>query len=255
VFFSGATRVDKSRFQQEIIEWWNSGNIKVNGLNDEYLLSEEAAIKQQLEELKSRVIQLHSGILCLKRCSSLSYLLHKMYEIRVELEQLEHGLLQNHLKCCISPNLKVPAEVVLALSKLSEKRHGVIIAIEHEDNLDDHLQGGVTINAAVSAPILENIFYPGSPLHDGAMIIRDSKIRKVNVLLPLAPHTPELEALGLGSRHRAALGLSQVSDALIIVVSEEKGWISMAFQGQLYPNLGTFALLEKIADNREDGAR
>jgi DNA integrity scanning protein DisA with diadenylate cyclase activity len=211
-------------------------------------MEEEAVITRQLEELKSRVIQLHDCIPGLKRCSRLSDHLQKMYEIRVELNQFEQGLLQTHLKCCISPNLKVPAEVVLALSKLSQKRHGAIIAIEHEDNLDGHLQGGVAIDAAVRAPILENIFYPGSPLHDGAMIIRDSKIRKVNVLLPLAPHTPELEALVLGSRHRAALGLSQVSDALIIVVSEEKGWISMAFQGQLYPNLGTFALFEKIAE-------
>jgi DNA integrity scanning protein DisA with diadenylate cyclase activity len=191
----------------------------------------------------------------MKQCSCLIGLLQKMYEIRVELKQLEQGLLQTHLKCCISSKIKVPAEVVLALSKLSEKRHGVIIVIEHEDNLEDHLQGGVIIDAAVSAPILENIFYPGSPLHDGAMIIRNSKIRKVNVLLPLAPHTPELEALGLGSRHRAALGLSQVSDALIIVVSEEKGWISIAFQGQLYPNLGTFALLDTIGDGMADIAR
>ncbi len=218
-------------------------------------MSEEAAIKQQLEELKSRVTQLHDAIPCLKQCSRLSDLLQKMYEIRVGLNQLEQDLLQTHLKCCISPSIKVPGEVVLALAELSKKRHGVIIAIEHEDNLDEHLQGGVVIDAVVSAPILENIFYPGSPLHDGAVIIRDSKIRKVNVLLPLAPHTSELEALGLGSRHRAALGLSQVSDALIIVVSEEKGWISMALQGQLYPNLGTFALLEKLGDSRDDGAR
>mgnify|MGYP001819134159 FL=1 len=218
-------------------------------------MSEEAAIREQLEELRSRVTQLHDDIPCLKQCPRLSDLLQKMYEIRVGLSQLEQDLLQNHLKCCISPNIKVPGEVVLALSKLSEKRHGAIIAIEHEDNLDDHLRGGVIIDAAVSAPILENIFYPGSPLHDGAMIIRDSKIRKVNVILPLATHTAELEALGLGSRHRAALGLSQVSDALIIVVSEEKGWISMALQGQLYPNLGTFALLEQLADSWEDGAR
>lgn len=214
-------------------------------------MSEEAAIREQLEELRSRVTQLHDDIPCLKQCPRLSDLLQKMYEIRVGLSQLEQDLLQNHLKCCISPNIKVPGEVVLALSKLSEKRHGAIIAIEHEDNLDDHLRGGVIIDAAVSAPILENIFYPGSPLHDGAMIIRDSKIRKVNVILPLATHTAELEALGLGSRHRAALGLSQVSDALIIVVSEEKGWISMALQGQLYPNLGTFALLEKLGDSKE----
>ena len=209
----------------------------MNGLNDEYLMSEEAAIKQQLEELKSRVTKLHNDIPYLKQCPRLSDLLQKMYEIRVGLNQLEQDLLQTHLKCCISPNIKVPGEVVIALSKLSNRRHGAIIVMEHEDNLNDHLQGGVIIDAAVSAPILENIFYPGSPLHDGAAIIRDSKIRKVNVLLPLAPHTSELEALGLGSRHRAALGLSQVSDALIIVVSEEKGWISMALQGQLYPNL------------------
>ncbi len=226
----------------------------MNALNDEHLLNEEAAIKEQLEELKSRVSQLHDDIPCLKQCSRLSDLLQKMYEIRVGLNQLEQDLLQTHLKCCISPNIKVPGEVVLALSKLSEKRHGAIIAIEHEDNLDDHLQGGVIIDAAVSVPILENIFYPGSPLHDGAMIIRDSKIRKVNVILPLAPHTSELEALALGSRHRAALGLSQASDALVIVVSEEKGWISMALQGQLYPNLGTFALLEKLENSKEEGS-
>ena len=225
----------------------------MNGLKNEYILSEEDAIKQQLEELKSKVTKLHNDITCLKQCSRLSNLLQKMYEIREGLNQLEQGLLKTHLKCCISPNIKVPGGVVLALSNLSEKRHGAIIVMEHENNLDEHLQGGVIIDAAVSAPILENIFYPGSPLHDGAVIIRDSNIRKVSVLLPLAPHTSELEALGLGSRHRAALGLSQVSDALIIVVSEEKGWISIALQGQLYPNLGTFALLEKLRDNMEDG--
>jgi DNA integrity scanning protein DisA with diadenylate cyclase activity len=221
--------------------------------NDEDILSEEEAIKEQLEELKSRVTQLHEGIPCLKQCSQLSNLLQKMYEIREGLNQFEQGLLQTHLKCCISPNIKLPGEVVLALSKLSEKRHGAIIVMEHEDNLDEYLQGGAIIEAPVSAPILENIFYPGSPLHDGAVIIRDSNIRKANVLLPLARHTSELEALGLGSRHRAALGLSQVSDALIIVISEEKGWISMALRGQLYPNLGTFALLEKLGDSMEDG--
>ncbi len=221
--------------------------------NGEDILSEEEAIKEQLEELKSRVTQLHEGIPCLKQCSHLSSLLQKMYEIREGLNQFEQGLLQTHLKCCISPNIKLPGEVVLALSNLSEKRHGAIIVMEHEDNLDEYLQGGAIIEAPVSAPILENIFYPGSPLHDGAVIIRDSNIRKANVLLPLARHTSELEALGLGSRHRAALGLSQVSDALIIVISEEKGWISMALRGQLYPNLGTFALLEKLGDSMEDG--
>ena len=115
-------------------------------LDDEYLISEEETIKRQLEELKSRVTQLHDCIPGLKRCSRLSDLLQKMYEIRMELNQLEQDLLQTHLKCCISSKLRVPAEVVLALSSLSEKRHGVIIAIEHEDNLADHLQVGVILD-------------------------------------------------------------------------------------------------------------
>jgi len=224
----------------------------VNGLTNEDIVSEEEAIKEQLDDLKSSVAKLHNDITSLKQCSRLSNLLQKMYEIREGLDQLEQGLLQTHLKCCISPNIKVPGQVALALSKLSEKRHGAIIVMEHENNVDEHIQGGVIVEAAVGAPILENIFYPGSPLHDGAVVIRDSNIRKASVLLPLAPHTSELEALGLGSRHRAALGLSQVSDALIIVVSEDKGWISMALQGQLYPNLGSFALLEKLGDSMED---
>jgi len=223
----------------------------VNGLTNKDMLSEEEKIKIKLEELKSKVTQLHDDIPCLKQCSRLSNLLQKLYEIREGLNHLEQGLLRTHLKCCISPKIKVPGEVVLAVSKLSAKRHGAIIVIEQETNLDGYLKGGAIIDANISAPILENIFYPGSPLHDGAVIIRDANIRKASVLLPLAPHTSELEALGLGSRHRASLGLSQVSDALIIVVSEEKGWISMALGGQLYPNLGTFALLEKLGNSME----
>jgi len=112
--------------------------------------------------------------------------------------------------------------------------------------LDEYLRQGVIVEAPVSTAILESIFYPGSPLHDGATLIRNARIRKARCLLPLASHALELERLALGTRHRAALGLSQVSDALVIVVSEEKGWISMALGGRLYPNLGTFALLKKF---------
>lgn len=215
---------------------------------DDELGNEEELLKEQLEELNSLVTQIHNDVPCLRQSSRLNDLLQKMYEIRIGLNQIEQNLLQTHFRCCISPSIQVPEEVIHALSSLSEKRHGGIIVLEHEDDLDEHLQGGVIIDAAVSAPMLENIFYPGSILHDGAVIIRDLRIRKANVLLPLAPHSEELDALALGSRHRAALGLSMVTDALIIAVSEEKGWISMALQGQLYPNLGTFALLEKLAE-------
>jgi diadenylate cyclase len=220
-------------------------------LNNEGMLSIEEAIKEKLEGLKCKVTELHEDLLCLKECSRLSNLLHKLYEIREGLNQLERGLLQSHLRCCISPGIKVPGDAVLAVSNLSARHHGAILVIEREDNVDAYLNGGVIIDAPVSAPILENILYPGSPLHDGAVIIRNGHIRKASCLLPLAPHAPGLENLGLGTRHRAAIGLSQVSDALVIVVSEEKGWISLALRGQLYPNLGTFALLQKLGNTME----
>jgi len=217
------------------------------------ILSEEEAIKERLVDLKCQLLDLHGALSSLKQCSYLSSLLQEIYEIREGLTQLEKGLLQRHLKCCISPNIKVPGEVILAISKLSSKRHGAIIVIEQENNLEQYLRQGVILEAEVSAAILESIFYPGSPLHDGAVLIRDARIRKVQCLLPIAPHALELERLGLGTRHRAALGLSQVSDALVIVVSEEKGWISMALGGRLYPNLGTFALLRKLENDIDKG--
>ncbi len=217
------------------------------------ILSEEEAIKERLVDLKCQLLDLHGALSCLKQCSYLSNFLQEIYEIREGLTRLEKGLLQRHLKCCISPNIRVPGEVILAISRLSSKRHGAIIVIEQKNDLDQYLRQGVIIEAEVNATLLENIFYPGSPLHDGAALIRNGHIRKARCLLPLAPQAVELERLGLGTRHRAAVGLSQVSDALVIVVSEEKGWISMALKGRLYPNLGTFALLKKL-ENEVDAA-
>lgn len=217
----------------------------------DHIVREEEAIKERLADLKCQVLDLHGVVSCLTQCSYLSNLLQEIYEIREGLGQLEKGLLQRHLKCCISPSIKVPGEVVLAISKLSSKRHGAIIVIEQENDLDQYLRQGVVVEAQVNAAILESIFYPGSPLHDGATLIRADRIRKARCLLPLAPHALELERLGLGTRHRAALGISQVSDALVIVVSEEKGWISMALEGRLYPNLGTFALLKRLENGTD----
>ncbi len=219
--------------------------------NNENLLGEDA-VNEKLENLKDGLVKLYNTLPGLKQCSNFSNLLQKTYELREELNQLEQRLLQTHLKCCISPGIKVPEEVALAVSKMSAKRHGAIIVIEQEDVLDDYLQDGVTIDAVVNAPILENIFYPGSQLHDGAVFIRNARILKAGCILPFSPNPLELKALGLGTRHRASVGLRQVSDALIIVVSEEKGWISLAFGGQLYPNLGTFALLQKLGTGSEE---
>jgi uncharacterized protein YfkK (UPF0435 family) len=85
----------------------------VNGLTNKDILSEEETIKEKLEELKSKVTQLHEDIPCLKQCSRLSNLLQKLYEIREGLNHVEQGLLRTHLKCCISPNIKVPGKSFL----------------------------------------------------------------------------------------------------------------------------------------------
>lgn len=215
------------------------------------ILKEEHQIMDQVAALKDRILRIQADVPCLKESVALSSLLQKLYEIREGLNQLEKVLLQTHLKCSISPGIQVPGPVILALSRLSEKRHGAIIVMAHEDPLEDLLQGGTDIDAPISVPLLENLFFPGSPLHDGAVVIHDARIQKAGVVLPMAPHSTEIERLGLATRHRAALGLSRTSDALVIVVSEEKGWISMALKDQLYPNLGTFALLESLGSPRK----
>jgi len=224
----------------------------MNLSNNENMLSEEAALKKKLEDLRCRIIELCQILPRLKQCAHLSNLLQEVFKLREGLNLLEQGLLQTHLKCCISPGIKVPEEVVLAVSKLSAKHHGAIIVIEQENNLYDYLQGGVIIDAVVSAPVLESIFYPGSQLHDGAVFIRNGRIEKAGCFIRIAHSPSGLEALNLGTRHRAAVGLSQASDAVIIVVSEEKGWISLALRGQLYPNMGTFALLKSLGNGLEE---
>ena len=222
----------------------------MNSLNIENKSIEGQTFKQKLEDLKRSLVHLYEILPSTKQCSHLSYHLQQVFEWREELNRLEQGLLQTHLKCCISLIIKIPSEVILATFKLSAGRHGAIIVIEQENNLDNYLQDGVFIDAVVNALILESIFYPVSQLHDGAVFIRNSRIIKAGCLLPFAPVHSGIEALGLGTRHQAAVGLSQASDALIIVVSEEKGWLSLALQGRLYPNLGTFALLKKLGTEK-----
>ena len=141
--------------------------------NEENKLLDGEAFGQQLENLKRSLIHLYEILPCSKQCSQLSSHLQDVFELRAKLNLLEHGLLQSHLKCCISDSIKIPGEVVLAVSKLSARRHGSIMVIEQKDNLDEYLQGGVIIDAVVSTAILESIFYPGNQLHDGAVLIQN----------------------------------------------------------------------------------
>lgn len=114
--------------------------------------------------------------------------------------------------------------------KLADKRTGALIAIENEDSLGDYAQKAILLNADFSAELLETIFSPATPLHDGAIIVRNQIILAAAVILPLVEDSNQLTK-SMGTRHRAALGLSHSSDALIIVVSEESGKVSIARDG------------------------
>ena len=117
-----------------------------------------------------------------------------------------------------------------SIYKLSDKRIGALVALENENSLDDFARKGVILQAIFSSELLESIFTTTTPLHDGAVIIRDMTIISAAVILPLAEDSSQI-AKTMGTRHRAALGASQNSDALLIVVSEETGKVSVARDG------------------------
>ena len=122
-------------------------------------------------------------------------------------------------------------EVVRAVETLAGRRHGALIALERNTGLRDFVETGTRIDAKVSAELIVTLFSPGSPLHDGAVIIREDSVVAASCILPLSanPRTP----MSLGTRHRAALGMSEETDAAIIVVSEQTGKISVAWRGHM----------------------
>ncbi len=129
---------------------------------------------------------------------------------------------------------KVVNEIVNAVDSLSQEKTGALIVIEQDTGLGDFSESGVKIDSLVSSALLENIFVVNTPLHDGATIIRGNRILASSCVLPLTTN-PDISQK-LGTRHRAALGLSEVSDALVLIVSEETGIISLALNGKLVRN-------------------
>ena len=129
---------------------------------------------------------------------------------------------------------------------LSKRRIGALIVFEQRTGLQDVIETGTRLNADISAPLLENIFEPNTPLHDGAVVIRDNVIMGAACILPLA------EASGvsreLGTRHRAAVGISENTDSIVLVVSEETGIVSMARDGVLTRPLTVKALEELLSE-------
>lgn len=122
-------------------------------------------------------------------------------------------------------------EVCKVCMSMSNAKVGALIVFENKTILNDVVDSGSTVDAVVSREMLENIFYPKAPLHDGAVVIRDGRIHSAACILPLTKNTNI--SLALGTRHRAAIGMSENSDATIVVVSEETGTVSVASKGNL----------------------
>lgn len=127
------------------------------------------------------------------------------------------------------------SEIVTASANMSSTKTGALIVIERETKLGDVIRTGTLLDAEVSSALLENIFFPNTPLHDGAVIIRGDRIHTAGCFLPLTSNTNL--SRDLGTRHRAALGISEASDAIVVIVSEETGKISIAINGSLTRNL------------------
>ena len=143
-------------------------------------------------------------------------------------------------------------EIVNAMSNLAETKTGALVAIEQGTGLGDVFESGTILDAEVSANLLENIFVVNTPLHDGATIIKNGRIYAAGCVLPLTNNNSINKKLG--TRHRAAIGLSENSDALVIVVSEETGVISLAVNGRLtrnYDKEKLKSILLKIMEKRD----
>ena len=158
-------------------------------------------------------------------------------EIRRALEQLGHtgSWLRNIPAADVAIQERMVDEVVRAAAQLARLKFGALMVIERETGLQDYADRGVQIDGYLTRQLLINIFYPNSPLHDAAVLIRGDRIVAASVVLPL---TDNVSAEGqLGTRHRAGIGVTEDSDALAVIVSEETGQISVAHNGRLIRNL------------------
>ena len=169
-------------------------------------------------------------------------------EIRRALEQIgRRGILSRQFRDIGKEELYATVhKIVDAVDDFSSTRTGALMAIEGETMLNDIIETGVIVDAEMSVRLLGNLFYEGSPLHDGAVIIRGIRVHAASCVLPLTSRT----SIGknLGTRHRAGVGLSEVSDAFVIIVSEETGAISVAHNGTMRRFLDLKTLEKMLLD-------
>ena len=163
-------------------------------------------------------------------------------ELRAVLERLGRGRVREP-----APLASVIGEISRAVEWLAERRTGALIALERRTPLGEYASTGVPLDAQASAEVLETIFARNTPLHDGGVVVRHGRLVAANCLFPLQ-NLDDGVYRHYGTRHRAALGLSDVSDALVVVVSEERGVIRVAEGGQLSPDLSVTELRERLRE-------
>lgn len=169
-------------------------------------------------------------------------------EIRRALEQLGRGnFLKRYTNTYSRDEEKLIQSVSKAVQYMAKRRIGALIVFEKETGLQDYIETGIPMNSDISQELLTNVFIPNTPLHDGAMIIQGSKIAVAASYLPLSDSVKISKSLG--TRHRAAVGISEVSDAFTVVVSEETGDISVTFDGKLRRDISKDVFEELLAEH------
>ncbi len=135
----------------------------------------------------------------------------------------------------VKSEIQVAKEIVKSVIDLSENKIGGLITIEREDGLNNYAEGGIKINSDISSDLINTIFWPGTPLHDGAVIVQEVKITAAGCLFPLTEN--ENISKSCGTRHRAGIGITEETDAISIIISEETGLVSVAEGGKLNENV------------------
>lgn len=157
-------------------------------------------------------------------------------EVRRALEQLGRGrFFSRTMSQEDEDQLNMIDALVKSVGYMAKRRIGALISIERETGMNDYIETGIAMNSTISSELLINIFIPNTPLHDGAVVIQKNQIAAAGCYLPLSENP--FISKELGTRHRAALGISEVTDSITIVVSEETGAVSIAKNGDLYRDL------------------
>ncbi|MGG1519946.1 diadenylate cyclase CdaA [Paenibacillus oryzisoli] len=175
-------------------------------------------------------------------------------ELRRALEQLGRGKIFSRASSEEDQDVnKRIGEVIRAANYLAKRKIGALIVFEKETGLTDYIESGIAIESKISGELLINIFIPNTPLHDGAVIIRQGQLMAAGCYLPLSENP--FISKELGTRHRAAIGMTEVSDAMCVVVSEETGQISLSMNGHIVRDIKEESLIAKLFEELKPKAK